>query len=224
MRKLSTGEWRLFLLSDCIRRYPDIAEQTDILRVSGKEVILQITKEDSDYLNELVSEEDIPLIREQLLKEWKFSKQVKDNGRGNKSTCEYCQHQQIRYRYLCVNEKTRVWLSLGSVCVGNVIYGEERMKDKDFASEFVSQLEGMKGKSTPENRGQINIEERRQQQAPVIKACVQFLRFNCGYQKSEFLDNLQRQWSEGRPLTDKQLMALRNWASKEKNKRLGEAK
>jgi hypothetical protein len=218
MGKLSTGEWRLFLLSDCIKYYRDVREFTQELRKAGKDEALHITHDDTRELNELLAQDDIPKIKKQLLQEWTFTDQVRDNGKGNKTICEYCQVQHIRYRYLCKNIKTNVWLSLGSVCVGNVIYGEEVMRNKDFASEFVGKLEKMKAKPNQEVPVKPDIEKTREEQAPVIQKCVQFLRYNCGYAGSGFLNGLQDKWHKGQALDPKELDRLIRWCKKEKNK------
>jgi hypothetical protein len=226
MGKLSTGEWRLFLLSDCIKYYPDVVEFTQDLSRAGKDEVLQITHDDTRQLNELIAQEEVPNIRQHILAEWEFTNQVKDNGKGNKTICEYCQVQHIRYRYLCKNKLTNVWLSLGSVCVGNVIYGEERMRNKDFASEFVDKLEKMKPtktKPSPEVPVKSNIEKIREEQAPVIKKCVQFLRYNCGYMDSGFLKGLEDKWHQGKALKPEDLDRLVRWCKKEKNKMLNKA-
>jgi hypothetical protein len=218
MGKLSTGEWRLFLLSDCIKYYEDARDFTDALRGMGKDDVLQITHDDTRELNNLITDNDVPEIRRQLLTEWTFTEQVRDNGRGNKTICEYCRVQHIRYRYLCKNIKTNVWMSLGSVCVGNVIYGEEVMRNKDFASDFVGKLEKMKAKPNQEVPVKSDTEKTREEQAPVIQKCVQFLRYNCGYVDSGFLKGLEYRWQSGDALHPREIDRLVRWCKKEKNK------
>ncbi len=202
--KLSTGEWRLFLLSDCIKYFPDVRDHTEDLRRAGKDDILSITKEDSGELNEFLSEDDVFRIRNMLRKEWRFTGSVKDNGRNNKTICEYCQFQHIRYRYLCRNDKTNNWLSLGSVCVGNVVYGEDKMKDKDFKEQVIQRVESHKSSASADMAV-------REEQGELIKLCVQYLQRRGVYVRDDsFLLSLQRQWHQGKTLTAGQLEHLKN--------------
>lgn len=215
---LTTAEWRLYLLSECLKYDTGLYEYTRKLRAEGKEAILGITYEDAKELGYFVSEQDVPKIRAMLRKEWKFTGKVIDNGKGNLSTCEYCQSQQIRYRYLCINERNRTWLSLGSVCVGKIIHGEDKMADREFSKNFVSDLDRLKsnaqteeeamkspmeaGPEKPKPDSEVRLEQR-----ALIDPCMAYLR-KYNRAKGEFIRGLERRWSSGRPLTDRQLEAL----------------
>jgi hypothetical protein len=205
---LSTGEWRLFLLSDCIKYYPEVRKYTEKLRMAGKSAILAINNKDAAELNEFISDEDAKRIRKSMRKEWKFTGKVVDNGKRKYTICDYCQRQKIRYKYLCVNNITGVWLELGSVCVGNIIHGEEKMKDADFSSKFVEDLEQLKGKAEKDNPFEIDHKARREQQKDIIRVCVQWLRSN-GYKDDDFIRSLHKRWNSGLSLTDRQLEALK---------------
>lgn len=142
--KLSVGEWRLFLLSDCLKYYRDVYQYTEVFRKGGKIAVLQgITKEEANELDNFISDEDVTFIRDNLRKEWKFSGKVVDNGSPD-YTCDYCQWQQIRYKFLCVNEVNRTWLSLGSTCVGHIVHGEQDMESQEFAEGVVKDLDRYK--------------------------------------------------------------------------------
>lgn len=204
-RKLKTGEWRLFLLSDCLKYYPDVANYTKTLRQT-KEGVLSITGVDSLELDNFISDEESIKIKSQIRKEWKFTEKVIDNGRGRKTTCEYCQSQQIRYRYVCYNHKTNTTLHLGSVCVGNVIFGEERMKDTEFANKLVEDLEGLKRKATSHS----GREQVRKEQKEDIRKCMTFLKkYSPHKAQSDFVQSLKEQWEKGYSLSDKQMSALK---------------
>jgi hypothetical protein len=215
---LSTGEWRLFLLSDCIKYYPEVRKYTEKLRMAGKSAILAITHKDAAELNEFISEEDTKRIRKSMRKEWKFTGKVVDNGRGKYTICDYCQRQKIRYKYLCINEITKVWLELGSVCVGNIIHGEEKMQDKEFSSKFVSDLEQLRGKAEKDNPFEIDHKARREQQKDIIRVCVQWLRNN-RYKDDDFIKSLQKRWASGLSLTDRQLEALKEKCKRAKDRK-----
>lgn len=214
MGNLTLPEWRLFLLSECITVYGDVYEHTALLRHSGKDAVLSIEDKDRVYLNNFISEADSESIREHLRKEWKFSGKVTDNGAGNYTMCEYCQKQEIRYQYLCVNVLNHVWLSLGSVCVGRIIHGERKMQDKEFSKKFISGLEALRVKqgkeaSNPEppkdNIGAATktLHELRLGQHHRIKHATSYLRQN-GYSQDRFFTSLEGQWKEGKLLTEKQ--------------------
>ena len=208
-RVLSTGEWRLFLMSECIKYYPEVDEHTRALRKSGKHSILTISGDDSKELDYFLTKEDGKKIRAMLRKEWRFTGAVRDNGRGNKTTCEYCQKQQIRYRYLCRNDKTDSWLSLGSVCVGYVIHGEEKMKDTEFSRKFVAELEGMKG----------NSHQFRDEQFKEVQLYIQYLRGKgITTENDGFLEGIQKHWSRGNALSEGQMIHLKNMCKKQKYK------
>jgi len=211
-RKLSTGEWRLFLLSDCIKYFKDADEFTRELRKCSKKEILGINGKDSEQLDCLISDEDAIKIKRMIIKEWNFTGRVKDNGRGVKTTCEYCQKQQIRYRYVCHNHITKHTLDLGSVCVGFVTHGEERMKNKDFAKKFVDDLERYKGSgANVEGEAEENYEAIREAQKHTVGLLVHYIKGN-GYANNEFIASLNERWNAGKPLTDPQLEALKKMA------------
>jgi hypothetical protein len=215
MRQLTSGEWRLFLLSDCIKYYKDIAEYTVALRKEGKNAVLQMNGEDTRHLDNFIDETDAKAIRGMLRKEWRFTGKVVDNGRGIKTTCEYCQKQQIRYKYLCRNDKTNVWLELGSVCVGYVIHGEDKMKDKDFSDKFVADLDKLKGSATSEEQAKQGIESVRAEQEPKIRLYTSYLRkYSIHTGNSDFLKSLSERWANGKTLTDNQMEALKDMCKK----------
>lgn len=213
-RKLSSGEWRLFLLSECIKYYRDIDEHTRALRKQGKDAVLAMNGSDTAELDNFIDHTDAKAIRGMLRKEWRFTGKVVDNGRGIKTTCEYCQKQQIRYKYLCRNDKTNTWLALGSVCVGYVIHGEDRMKDRDFANKFVDDLDKLKGNSTtqdPTQNSYEDVKEKREEQLQEVSICIKYLRSKgITVDRSDFLTSLQQRWQNGKALTDNQMEALRN--------------
>jgi hypothetical protein len=218
MRKLTTGEWRLFLLSDCIKYFKDIDEHTRPLRKEGKDAVLAMNGDDSKELDNFLDDTDAKTVRGMMLKEWIFTGAVKDNGKGNKTTCEYCQKQQIRYRYLCKNVKTGMWLSLGSVCVGYVIHGEAKMKDKEFANKFVEDLDKLKGRTSEEFSDEISydaVKEIREQQRTKISLYTAYL-YNHGIttNNNEFLSSLRERWHNGKTLTDGQMTAIENMCRK----------
>jgi len=94
-RKLSTGEWRLFLLSDCIKYFKDADEFTRELRKCSKKEILNINGKDSEQLDFLISDEDAIKIKRMIIKEWNFTGRVKDNGRGVKTTCDTVRNNRL---------------------------------------------------------------------------------------------------------------------------------
>lgn len=202
---LSTGECRLLLLSNCIKYYPELAKHTKELRKLNKSTILLIGKKDTKEINNFLSEYDVKDIKKSLMKEWHFTDRVVDNGKGNKTTCEYCQHQEIRYKYICKNNINGNMLELGSVCVGNIIHGEDAMKDRDFSDKFVSKLDSMKGNAVSDvDHGVV-----RAIQFKDIQICVAYLNAN-GYANDEFVKSLQKRWNEGLSLTQKQMEALKD--------------
>jgi hypothetical protein len=236
MDKLTTGEWRLFLLSDCLKYYPEICQLTMKLRIEGQKSVLEgVNKQEVAQLEEYVSQDDVVKIRQSLRKEWKFTHKVIDLGEPS-YTCDYCQHQIIRYQYLCVNEVNKKWLKLGSSCVGKIIHGEEAMNNEEFADNFVKGLDKLKNKAVKDdkevkqeqNNQQQNkedqtklrsIEEIRQlrlQQHLRIKDHTAYLKQK--FPRSEFLQSLQQRWSEGRLLTENQEKALINWSTREQDK------
>lgn len=221
-KKLSVGEWRLFLLSDCIKYQPELFKHTSKLRSEGKGAVLQITQNDATELDNFVSDLDVDMIRRSLLKEWHFTGKVVDNGKGVKTTCEYCQYQQIRYKYLCVNKINKTWLELGSTCVGNVVYGEQKMSDKDFAKDLVTKLDTFKSKDNI-TKQQDNVgreSARREEQKDTIRVCVQYLRAK-GHGNNSFLKSLEQRWHSGKSLTDKQMDALVRFCKEERDKMKG---
>lgn len=214
-RVLSTGEWRLFLLSDCIKYYKDIAEFTSELRRAGKNTVLQLTGEDTKQLDNFIDKTDAQAIRGMLRKEWYFTGKVTDRGSNNLTTCEYCQKQQIRYEYWCKSRNTGVELSLGSVCVGYVIHGEEKMQSQVFKDNFLSEMD--KIKSNPE----VPMEKQKEQ----IRLYVGYLRGKgITEQNSEFLRSLHKRWTDGIPLTGNQIKALEDMCKKIKYDSKGELK
>jgi hypothetical protein len=205
-RKLSTGEWRLFLLSDCIKYFKDADEFTRDFRKMGKKEVLSLDGTDSKELDHLISDEDAIQIKRMLMKEWSFTGKVKDNGRGIKTTCEYCQKQQIRYRYICRNNRTGHTLDLGSVCVGNILHGEEKMKNKEFNKKFVEEMENFKPHGYSEPPAQV-----RANQVELVRKCIAFLHGKgITVEKDSFLSSLKEQWGAGRALTPAQIEALKN--------------
>ncbi|AGR46857.1 hypothetical protein JL_190 [Bacillus phage JL] len=209
MAKLSVGEWRILLLSDCLQDSEELYEYTECLRKEGKRAVLSITREDAKVLDEYLEDGQDNHFREQLRKEWVFTGKVKDNGKGNKTTCEYCQHQQIRYRYLCKNIKTGVYLDLGSVCVGYIVHGEEKMKDKEFSKNFVEGLDSLRKK--PYVPDPQEVESKRRKQEPSIRYAASIIH-SAGHGENSFFQSLQKQWNEGNSLSDKQFDALKNMA------------
>lgn len=213
MEKLTTGECRLLLLSDCIKYFRDVKEYTTGIRNAGKERVLGIGKKEQIEINYFLNEEDVRKIRGMLRNEWNFTGKVVDIGRGNKVTCEYCQHQQIRYKYLCVNGITEVWLAVGSVCVGYIVHGEKRMKDKDFANKFVGDLERLKGSANFHNGTEEANKVARANQFKTINLCYTYLSQNgITETNNDFLFGLKQRWNSGKPLSDKQLVGLKNLA------------
>jgi hypothetical protein len=209
MDSLTVGEWRILLLSKCVEEDADLYMYTDVLRREGKRAILSITRGDAKILNEYLADGQGEHFREQFRKEWIFTGKVKDNGRGNKTTCEYCQHQQIRYRYLCKNTKTGVYLELGSVCVGYIVHGEAKMRDKEFSKNFVEGLDSLRKKPyTPDPQ---DVEHRRNHQMDAIRYAAGIIH-SAGHGDNSFFQSLQKQWNEGNALSDKQFDALKNMA------------
>lgn len=206
--KLSTGQCRLLLLSDCIKYFPDVWEHTAKLRAEGKSSILSITGNTTYEINAFLNDEDITKIKSMLMKEWMFTKQVKDNGKGKRTICDYCQKQKIRYRYVCMNKLNRNFLELGSVCVGNIIYGEDKMKDKDFSNSFVEKLENLK-KDANADEPRVSKEDMRKSQFDTVNLCVNYLRNN-GYGDDKFLVSIVDSWVKGYYLSDKQMEALKS--------------
>lgn len=231
---LTIGEWRLFLLSDCIKQYPEVDEITRDMR-KDRGIIELITQEDVNALGAYINKGVVSAIRGQLHAEWDFTGKVMDNGRNNHTTCEYCQRQEIRYRYLCLNKITRVWLSLGSVCVGNVVYGEERMRDEAFSKDFTKKLDDLRKDAKPEGKPEPKPDpvpapsaprsdeqaSKREEQQETIKVCMKFLRqVGQGSHNNTFLAGLQKRWETGLALSDGQLTALLNTCTRHKKKLL----
>jgi hypothetical protein len=204
---ISGGLWRLFLQSDCLKYYPDVFKYTEKLRKEGKDAILQIDNKDVNELNHLLSDEDAHKLPNIIRAEWKFTYEVIDNGRGFTTLCDYCQHQHIRYKYVCKNVKTGSVMYLGSVCVGYVIHGKEKMQDKDFADKFVNDLYGLRGDSKPRSS------EIRAEQEDTIRKCMRFIH-KAGKGNGDFIHDLARQWSDGKPLSSKQLDVVKQMAKK----------
>lgn len=217
---LTIGECRLFLLSDCIKYFKDAEEFTTGIRKAGKSAVLTIGKSEQEQINAYLNDEDRLKIRGMFRKEWKFTGKVIDLGKGNKHTCDYCQHQQIRYKYLCVNTHTNEWLEVGSVCVGYIVHGERKMKDEEFARKFVGDLDGLKRSATKQRWSEEDIKLLRKNQAKDISITVRYLyQQGVSAENNKFIASLQEQWDNGRALTDNQLQALFKIARNIKNKR-----
>lgn len=205
MKTLSTGECRLLLLSDCIKYFPEVAEHTAALRKLDKRTIIRIVNTDAKEISAFLSSEEVDKIKAMLKREWYFTDRVLDNGKGRTSTCEYCQSQKIRYRYVCKNKINGNVLELGSVCVGNIIHGEEAMRNKDFSNKFVSKLDSLKGNAVED----VDHQKVRESQYKTIAICSAYLSNN-GYANDDFVESLHKRWNEGLSLTDKQMEALKD--------------
>ncbi len=224
VEKLTLPEWRLFLLSECLKAYGDAYENTTVFRATGKDSILCISDDDLQYLNTLVREDHCEGIRTALRKEWKFSGKVVDGGKGNYTICEYCHKREIRYQYLCVNVINGTWLKLGSVCVGRIVHGEAKMNDREFSKKYVSGLEAMRVQKMKEAETAIVEKPMRQlrlEQHGRIGHATKFLREN-GHGDDTFYKSLESQWKAGKLLSAKQEKALMSLYTNVYNKRVRE--
>lgn len=205
--RLSTAEWRLFLLSDCIKNWKEIYQCNEVrFYVGDRHLAFGLTREETvEFNNRFTSYDDADKIREQMKKEWRFTGTVIDNGRGVYTKCEYCAEQDIRYKYVIVNSNNGIMLHVGCMCVGRII--------QDMSPEFLASLTGLRQKAIKEDRETLSyIKIRRQQQRDRICEPLKLLKAR-GYAEDDFFKSLKYKWSTGRNLSDIQEKRLLEFSS-----------
>lgn len=192
--KLTTSECRLLMFSKCLKQFKDLQEHTKFLRATGRRAMLEIDKVDTEEINSFLSDEDCTKIRSMMKKEWTFTGKVIRSK--VKVLCDYCQRQRINNQYVCSNRSTHTDLYLGCVCVGKIIHGEDKMKDKDFTRQFKEKLRDIPEVTTVSKKSAIP--STRKEQAEVIKICVAYLNKH-GYGQG-VINKLQETWNDGTEL------------------------
>jgi len=95
------------------------------------------------------------------------------------------------------------------VCVGYIVHGEAKMRDKEFSKRFVEGLDSLKNKPyTPDPQ---EVEHKRNHQIDAIRYAASIIH-SAGHGENSFFQSLQKQWNEGNALSDKQFDALKNMA------------
>lgn len=218
-KKLSMSECRLLLLSECLKNYESVFQNDFIQKCFGDtKLIGDLSRKDLKGLNQLFPEKtDFSDIQKQMHQEWYFTGRVVDNGEGYYTQCEYCQQQSVRYQYICKNRLNGNEISLGGLCVGRVIYGEEKMRSTDFMKSFSTEISESKkfARYIPiqSNDKRLlykqKVEEQQKRLQPYIDILVKL-----GYLKDMKFINLHTLYSGSKLITEQQEHRLVKFAIK----------